>query len=137
MPRNTLTRPRLRGKRKRANAVRRSRASLIRGYAEAIQLVAINADLGKEVTNLPVADSVDDLAYDAAHHRLYAPGGGGEGSISVIQQRASDNYEVTANIATKPGAKTGKLVPELNRFYVGVPTKEKQEAQILVFEVAP
>jgi DNA-binding beta-propeller fold protein YncE len=101
------------------------------------KLVVINTDTGKEVTNLPIADYVDDLAYDAAHHRLYAPGGGGEGAVSVIQQRDADNYEVTANIPTKPGAKTGKLVPELNRFYVGVPTKDKQEAQILVFEVAP
>jgi len=101
------------------------------------KLVVINTDTGKEVTNLAVADYVDDLAYDAAHHRLYAPGGGGEGAISVIQQRDADNYEVTANIPTKPGAKTGRLAPELNRFYVGVPTKDKQEAQILVFEVAP
>jgi hypothetical protein len=28
-------------------------------------------------------------------------------------------------------------VPELNRYFVGVPAKDKQEAQILVFEVAP
>jgi DNA-binding beta-propeller fold protein YncE len=101
------------------------------------KLVVVNTDTGKEVTSLAVADYVDDLAYDAAHHRLYIPGGGGEGAITVVEQRGADDYRVVANVPTKPGAKTARLVPELNRYYVGVPAKDKQEAQILVFEVAP
>ena len=101
------------------------------------KLVVVNTDTGKEVTSVAVADYVDDLAFDAAHHRLYLPAGGGAGAVTVVEQRDADNYEVIATIPTKPGAKTGKLIPELNRFYVGVPGKEKQEAQILVFEVSP
>jgi DNA-binding beta-propeller fold protein YncE len=100
------------------------------------KLVVVNTETGKEVTSLSVADYVDDLAFDPAQHRLYAIAGGGEGAVSVIAQRNPDTYEVIANIPTKPGAKTGKLVPELHRLYVGVPNKEKQEAQILVFEVS-
>ena len=101
------------------------------------KLVVENTDTGKEVTSLDVADYVDDLAYDAAHHRLYAPAGGGEGAISVVGQQGADDYKVIATIPTKRGAKTARLVPELNKYYVGVPAKDKQEAQILVFEVAP
>jgi DNA-binding beta-propeller fold protein YncE len=101
------------------------------------KLVVLNSDTGKEVTSLAVADYVDDLAYDAAHHRLYVPGGGGEGAVTVVEQQGADEYRVIATIPTKPGAKTARLVPELNRYYVGVPAKDKQEAQILVFEVAP
>ncbi len=100
-------------------------------------LVVVNADTGKEVTSLPVADYVDDLAYDAAHHRLYVPGGGGDGAVSVVEQRGADNYRVVATIPTKPGAKTARLVPELNKYYVGVPGTDKQPGQILVFDVAP
>src|SRR6202051_1357143 len=33
------------------------------------RLVVVNTDTGKEVTSLPTADSVDDLAYDPALHR--------------------------------------------------------------------
>jgi hypothetical protein len=55
----------------------------------------------------------------------------------VIEQQGADNYRVIATIPTKPGAKTARLVPELNKYYVGVPAREKQEAQILVFDVAP
>jgi DNA-binding beta-propeller fold protein YncE len=101
------------------------------------KLVVVNADNGKEVASLDVADYVDDLAYDAAHHRLYIPGGGGNGAVSVVEQRGADNYQVVATIPTKPGAKTARLVPELNKYYVGVPAKDSQPAQILVFDVAP
>jgi DNA-binding beta-propeller fold protein YncE len=101
------------------------------------KLVVVNADNGKEVTSLDVADYVDDLAYDAAHHRLYVPGGGGNGAVSVVEQRGADNYQVVATIPTKPGAKTARLVPELNKYYVGVPGKDAVPAQILVYDVAP
>lgn len=101
------------------------------------KLVVVNADNGKEVTSLDVADYVDDLAYDAAHHRLYLPGGGGNGAVSVIEQRGADDYQVVATIPTKPGAKTARYVPELNKYFVGVPAKAGQPAQIMVFDVAP
>ena len=101
------------------------------------KLVVVNADNGKEVTSLDVADYVDDLAWDAAHHRLYVPGGGGNGAVTVVAQRSADKYEVVATVPTKPGAKTARFVPELNKYYVGVPAKDAQPAQILVFDVAP
>jgi DNA-binding beta-propeller fold protein YncE len=101
------------------------------------KLVVVNTDTGKEVASLDVADYVDDLSYDAAHHRLYIPGGGGEGAVTVVEQRGADNYQVIATIPTKPGAKTARFVPELNKYFVGVPAKDNQPAQILVYDVAP
>ena len=101
------------------------------------KLVVVNADNGKEVVSLDVADYVDDLAYDAAHHRLYVPGGGGTGAVSVVAQRGADMYELVATVPTKPGAKTARYVPELNKYYVGVPARDAQPAQILVYDVAP
>jgi DNA-binding beta-propeller fold protein YncE len=104
------------------------------------KLVVVNTDTGKEVASLPTADSVDDLAYDAANHRIYVPGGnlnGAVGAVTVIQQKDADHYEVIANIPTKPGARTARLVPELNKYYVSVSTKGPQEAQVLVYDVIP
>jgi DNA-binding beta-propeller fold protein YncE len=104
------------------------------------RLVVVNTDTGKEVTSLPTADSVDDLAYDPALHRLYVPGGnlgGAVGAVTVIHQTDADHYEVIGNVPTKPGARTARLVPELNKYYVSVSTKDPQEAQILVFDVVP
>jgi DNA-binding beta-propeller fold protein YncE len=101
------------------------------------KFVVVNSENGKEVTSLDVVDYVDDLAYDAAHHRIYLPGGGGNGGISVVQQSGADDYKVIATVTTKPGAKTARFVPELNKLYVAVPAKDKQPAQILVFDVVP
>jgi DNA-binding beta-propeller fold protein YncE len=104
------------------------------------RLVVINTDTGKAVTNLPTADSVDDLAYDPALHRIYVPGGnlgGAVGAVTVIQQKDADHYEVIANVPTRPGARTARLVPELNKYYVSVPSKGSQEAEVLVFDVIP
>ncbi len=101
------------------------------------KLIVLNTDTGKEVTSLAVADYVDDLAYDGAHHRLYVPAGGGDGAVSVVEQQGANDYRVIATVPTKPGAKTARLVPELNKYYVGVPGKGSVEPQILVFEVTP
>jgi DNA-binding beta-propeller fold protein YncE len=105
------------------------------------RLVVVNTDTGKEVTSLPTADSVDDLAYDPRLHRLYVPGGnlnGAVGAVTVIQQKDADHYDVLANIPTVPGARNARLVPELNKYYVSAATtKAGQEAKILVFDVVP
>jgi DNA-binding beta-propeller fold protein YncE len=104
------------------------------------KLVVLNTDTGKEVTNVPVAEYADDLAYDAVHHRLYVACGGvqgARGAVSVVQQDSADKYRVIATIPTQPGAKTGRLVPELSRYYIGVPGSPGNPPQILAFEVVP
>jgi hypothetical protein len=88
-----------------------------------------------------VAGYADDLAYDAKHHRLYIACGD-NGMVTVIEQRSADDYQVIGNIPTKPGAKTGRLVPENNRYDVDVSSnsflfKDKQEAQLVVLNVVP
>jgi DNA-binding beta-propeller fold protein YncE len=101
------------------------------------RLVVVNTETGKEVTSVPVDERVDDLSYDSKRHRIYVPCGGGQGSLYVVEQQGADDYHVIAKISTKPGAKTGRFVPELNRYYLGVPDKGNEQAQVLVFEVAP
>jgi DNA-binding beta-propeller fold protein YncE len=102
------------------------------------KLVVVSTDTGKEIASLPVGVLVDDLAYDAANHRLYVPSG--EGFITIVEQRSADDYRVIENLATAPGAKTARLVPELNRYFVAVPStsilfRGEHEAKVLVFEV--
>ena len=112
------------------------------------KLVVLDTDTGKEITSVPVAEGVDDLTYDAKLHRLYAPAG--QGFINVVQQRGADDYQVIAKIPTYPGAKTGRFYPEVNRFYLEVPSvpsgykkysneppTKDLEAKILVYEVVP
>ena len=104
------------------------------------KLVVVNTDSGKEVTSVDIAEQVDDLAWDAVHRRVYAASGGaktGQPAISVVQQKSADDYQLLANVPSVRGAKTGRLVPELNRYYLGVPGTASQEAQIQVYEIVP
>ncbi len=99
-------------------------------------LLVMDADSGKVVARLPAAERSDDIAFDAAQGRIYVPGG--EGYISVFQQRSADQYELLAKVTTESGAKTCLLVPSLARFFVAVsPGETKATAKVLSFRVLP
>src|SRR5215831_11729146 len=69
------------------------------------QLVVLNTDNGGIVASVPCVSDSDDLYYDSARKRIYAPGG--EGFISVVQQIDADHYQSLAKIPTTIGARTG------------------------------
>src|SRR5258708_6242006 len=73
------------------------------------KLIVLNSDSGKVVSSMPAAAMVDDLVYD----------------------------DQAGHIPTAFRAKTAILVPELNRFYLGVPHHEKQAAELRVYNVLP
>ena len=83
------------------------------------RLIVLNSDTGKAVASLPAAGGVDDLAYDAAHKRIYLSAG--DGFVNVYQQKTPDTYEAFARMPTGPGARNSRFVPEQNRLYVAVP----------------
>jgi DNA-binding beta-propeller fold protein YncE len=99
------------------------------------EVVVFDTDTGKVVARVPCVGDADDMSYDSARKRIYVTGE--EGFISVIAQADADHYEAIAKIKTRPGARNSLFVPELNRFFVGVPNDGKQEAEVLVFQVQP
>jgi len=98
------------------------------------KLVVMNSDSGKIVTSYPAAAMVDDMVYDVASKRIYFAG---SEFFDVFHQKDADNYERIGHIGTSFRAKTGVLVPELNRYYLAVPHHEKQTAELRVYEVLP
>src|ERR1700719_4149063 len=99
-------------------------------------LLVMDADNGKVVAHLPAAERSDDIAFDAAEGRVYVPGG--EGYISVFQQKTADQYELAGKVTSELGAKTCLLVPSLARFFVAVsPGETKATAKVLTFKVLP
>ncbi|HKW89815.1 MAG TPA: hypothetical protein VJN21_13785 [Candidatus Acidoferrales bacterium] len=100
------------------------------------EVLVLDAASGKILARVPSVTHADDLWYDAAHKRVYVSGGGG--SITVIAQRDADHYARIADIKTLPGARTSILVPELNRFYLGVWGRPpSQPAQLRTYEPIP
>ncbi|MCU1297942.1 MAG: hypothetical protein JWO91_2220 [Acidobacteriaceae bacterium] len=98
------------------------------------KLVVLNSDNGKVVAELKSSGLVDDLAFDPKLKRIYFAG---DGSIDIYSQQDPDHYSLLASVPTSSRAKTGLLVPEWNRYYLAVPRRGKQQAEVRVYDVQP
>jgi DNA-binding beta-propeller fold protein YncE len=98
------------------------------------KLVVLNSDNGKVIADIPAVGMVDDAAYDAQHKRVYVAG---DQFIDVFEQKDADHYSLLGRIPGSFRAKTGILVPELNRYYLAVPHHEGKEAEVRVYEIQP
>ena len=95
-------------------------------------LVVLNTDTGAEVARMRAGGECDDVFFDADRKRVYEIGG--EGFVSVFQQNDEDHYELLANIPTCIGVRTGYFFAKRDRFYLGVPAKGNEPAQIWTYE---
>lgn len=99
-------------------------------------LIAVfDTETGKEQTDLLIGEGIDDLMFNAASKRIFAATGAGAGSLAVFQQTDPDHYRPVGEIASGPGGKNGIYVPQLHRYFVGVPSHDNVEASILVYEI--
>jgi DNA-binding beta-propeller fold protein YncE len=80
----------------------------------------------QELSSLPIGKGVDDLAFDSASKRLYAPCGG-DGLIyiyeqrGISEQRGKDQYTLVGKVQSGPGGKNALLDKSLGRYFVIVP----------------
>jgi DNA-binding beta-propeller fold protein YncE len=95
-------------------------------------LVVLDTQTGKEVARVRVAGECDDVYFDASRKRIYVIGG--EGFISVIEQKDPYHYEFLENVPSTIGVRTGYFFSKRDRFYVGVPAKGSEPAQIWTYE---
>jgi hypothetical protein len=95
-------------------------------------LVVLDTQTGNAVARLRAAGECDDVFFDASRKRIYAVGG--EGMISVFQQNDPDHYELVANVPSSVGIRTGYFFARRDRFYVGVPAKGNEPAQVWTYE---
>lgn len=102
------------------------------GCRQPARLVVFDTSAGKSITDLAISGDTDDLFYDAKRKRLYVSCG--EGFIDVVEQRDADSYRLRERIPTRAGARTSFFSAELAEFYLAVPQRGKQEAEIRVFQ---
>jgi hypothetical protein len=98
------------------------------------KLIVLNSDSGKVIADLPAVDLVDDAVYDARLKRIYAAG---DQFIDVFDQKDADHYVLLAKVPGSFRAKTGILVPELNRYFLAVPHHANHEAEVRVYQAQP
>jgi len=80
----------------------------------------LDTETGKEITSLPIGKGVDDLAFDPASKRIYAPCGG-DGLIYIYGRRVKDKYNLLGKVPSGPGGKNALLDKSLGRYFVIVP----------------
>ena len=101
------------------------------------RLAVFDTNSGRMVASLPSVQDSDDLYFDADRKRVYMPGG--EGLISVFQMTDPDHYKLLAKIPTAIGAKTagyyGKQGKGFDRFYLAVPARGGQSAEVRIYTV--
>jgi DNA-binding beta-propeller fold protein YncE len=101
------------------------------------RLVVLDTKSGHVVAALPCVQNSDDAYYDSVRRRVYVPGG--EGYISVFQQKDPDHYELIAKIPSAVGARTaayfGRGRKGFELFYVAVPARADRVAEVLIYTV--
>jgi len=101
------------------------------------RVAVVDTVSGRVVAQLPSPQDSDDLYFDTVRKRIYAPGG--EGYIQVLQMIDPDHYKALDKIPTAIGAKTagyyGKQGKGFDRFYLAVPARGGQSAEVRIYTV--
>lgn len=95
------------------------------------QIVVLDSNTGKELQTLPISKGVDDVTYDAAGKRLFAIG---DGTVDVFQEVDADHYTSLGSIPVGAGAKTGRLVASMNRYFAAVPASTDAPASVAILQ---
>lgn len=98
------------------------------------KLVVVDTTTGASVASFEAPPRANGVIFDAKHQRVYVPG---DGYVSVVQQQDADHYREVERVPSEHGAKTGFLVPELNRLYLAVGGSDKGKASLLGYDVLP
>jgi DNA-binding beta-propeller fold protein YncE len=96
-------------------------------------IVVLDTQTGREITTLPIGGLTDYLVFDPRNGRIYATCS--TANVYVYQERTADSYVLLGKPETALLARTGLLVPELDRFFVLSPNTGLRPAEILVFRV--
>lgn len=103
------------------------------GFRQPAKVIIFDTESRKVVGSLECAGDADDIFYDQERRRIYLSSG--EGFVDVLVQRDADHYALDTKLPTAAGARTSLLVPPLRRFFLAVPYRGEQAAEIRVYDV--
>ena len=94
------------------------------------RLVVFDTAAGKAVRDVAISGDTDDLFYDPKSNRAYISCG--EGFIDVI---ACDKYERLDRVPTRSGARTSFLSVERREFYLAIPQRGSDPAELRIYTI--
>ena len=98
-------------------------------------LLVMDMSNGALIQKLPTIGDSDDVFYDRVRKRIYVTGG--EGAISVYEQKDANHYRQIARVATASGARTSLFVADWNRLIVAVPARGNRRAELRIYRAQP
>ena len=99
------------------------------------ELLALDANSGKILAEVPSVEHADDVWYDAVNKRIYVSGG--QGFITVVAEDDADHYRRVAEFKTAEGGRTSLLAPELGKLYLGVWGQNGRPQELRVYDIEP
>ena len=102
------------------------------GCREPAQLLVLDAVTGKSVARVAIDGDTDDLSYDPVLKRVYIACG--QGFIDVVQRSGPDTCALSAHIPVPPGSRNSFFSPKAGEYYLAVPQRGKESAEIRVFQ---
>jgi YVTN family beta-propeller protein len=79
-------------------------------------LIAMDADSGRVVADLPIGDGVDAVGFDPATHLVLSSNG--EGTLSLAREVSAARLDTLATVLTQRGARTLALDEKTHRIYL-------------------
>jgi hypothetical protein len=96
------------------------------------RLVVLDKENGHELANLEISGDTDDLFYDEKRQLVYLSCG--EGFIDVVSAVARQPLKRFAKIPTRSGARTSFFTIDLDRFFLAVPNRGSDSAEIRIYQ---
>ena len=93
------------------------------------KMIVTNAKTGKQVAVVPIGLGPDGTAYDETTKTVFTSNGK-DGTVTVVQQKDADHYQVVATVQTEKGAKTLAYDATSKRLYL--PTVVADKFTVLV-----
>jgi DNA-binding beta-propeller fold protein YncE len=87
-------------------------------------MIVLDAKSGKFIQKVPIGEGVDGVAFDAVNHRIYSSNG--EGTMTIIEEKTPDQYQVLSTVPTQKGARTIAVNSKTHRLYL--PTADREPA---------
>ncbi len=83
-------------------------------------MVVMDAISGKIIKTLPIGSHTDGAAFDIELKRAYSSNG--DGTLTIVQEKSKDEFEVIENVITQKGARTIAINSKTHHIYL--PTAE-------------
>lgn len=98
------------------------------------KLVVFDIDNGKESAAVDCSGDTDDVFVDAKGKRVYVSCGAGFLDVFDVAEGAPRRI---ARMPTATGARTCLFVPETGKLYLAVPHRDRQQAEVRVYQAKP